>query len=228
MEDGSSNFEVTLRKRPDGKTEVFVGSTLKSLGAELPDSVPEMNEPGSLHGSVTPPRRKLAGATWLLSQLRKCLRNEAAALLFLETFLSELRASTFALQKLFAHADGFGAWYEDQQKKMRADSLLRWLVEARNTAQKQGLVFANWSPHPVVRRYKDGRIEVVESATTFEIEGFDRSVTTDDLATMHSQLSAVIEEAHARFLLSPPSRPLRFSIEFVRERDDGAWEHFDP
>jgi len=228
MKDSSSNFQVTLRKRPDGKTQIFVGATLKSLSAELPDSIPEMNQPGSLHGSVTPPRRKLAGATWFLSQLRKCLRNEAAALLFLETFLSELRASTFALQKLLVHVDGFTEWYEERQGQMRADALLRWLVEARNAAQKQGLVFAEWSPHPVVQHYKDGRVQVVESATTFEVEGFDRSVTTDDLAKMLSQLSAVVEEAHDRFLPSPPARPLQLSIELVRERDDGAWEHFDP
>lgn len=49
-----------------------------------------------------------------------------------------LRSVTFVLQKGLAKVEGFDAWYEEQRDRMRADDVMRWLVEARNHIEKVG------------------------------------------------------------------------------------------
>jgi hypothetical protein len=93
-----------------------------------------------LESSVSPARRKMAAARWLLEQLRSCASNEGAALMFLESVAINLRSATPALQKVCSGINGFDRWYAGKQDEMRADPRLRWLVEMRNGAEKEGLV----------------------------------------------------------------------------------------
>ena len=139
MDDGVPRIPVQLTPLPDGRTQFNVAWETSTLGAELPDDISEMTKTGWLHPRVTPPRRKVAASRWFLSQLRKCVNNEGAAVMFLEAFLSELRATTFALQTLLHSEPGFTSWYEKQRQKMRADDNLRWLVERAIRHRRRGL-----------------------------------------------------------------------------------------
>ncbi len=56
----------------------------------------------------------------------------------LNALLVSLRSVTFVLQKDLRHEDGFDEWYEEQRVQMRADSVMRWLHDARNKVEKQG------------------------------------------------------------------------------------------
>jgi hypothetical protein len=58
--------------------------------------------------------------------------------LSLNNTVQTLRNVTFVLQKVKFTLPGFDEWYTGWQKTMRADRLLRWLVEARNIIVKQG------------------------------------------------------------------------------------------
>ena len=54
-------------------------------------------------------------------------------------FLTAARSSTFVLQGCLAHKPGFKSWWEAQRDLLRKDSLARFLVEARNEAEKLGV-----------------------------------------------------------------------------------------
>lgn len=52
---------------------------------------------------------------------------------YLSAFLSALRSVTFYLQKQYAHNAQFASWYPKKQAEMSADSVLKTLVNNRNT-----------------------------------------------------------------------------------------------
>ena len=56
----------------------------------------------------------------------------------LNASLTAARSVTFVLQKELSHQPWFDDWYGPWQERMRADPLMRWLVEARNAVEKQG------------------------------------------------------------------------------------------
>jgi len=56
----------------------------------------------------------------------------------LNACIQALRSVTFVLQKEKARIPNFDLWYSGWQDKLRADPILRWLVEARNKIVKEG------------------------------------------------------------------------------------------
>lgn len=48
------------------------------------------------------------------------------------------RTVSFVIQNLSSIADGFKEWYEPEQDAMRADPVMRFMVEARNEILKRG------------------------------------------------------------------------------------------
>ena len=56
----------------------------------------------------------------------------------IQTAIQTLRTVTFILQSNKGLIPNFDAWYAPWQEKMRADPLLRWMVDARNKIEKQG------------------------------------------------------------------------------------------
>src|SRR5262249_20144073 len=52
---------------------------------------------------------------------------------YLSAFLSALRSVTLYLQTQYAHNVAFSTWYSEKQDEMRADPILKMLVENRNT-----------------------------------------------------------------------------------------------
>ena len=55
----------------------------------------------------------------------------------LNAFLQALRNVTFVLQKEFSHRDSFREWYQERQKTMKDDPLLRKFVDGRNVVVKK-------------------------------------------------------------------------------------------
>lgn len=55
-----------------------------------------------------------------------------------QNLIQTLRTVTFILQKNKSIIPDFDNWYERWQSKMKADPLMRWMVEARNKIEKQG------------------------------------------------------------------------------------------
>ena len=56
----------------------------------------------------------------------------------LNALIPSLRSVTFVMQKELRHTDGFEDWYAAWQGRMRDDRVMSWLVQARNTIEKQG------------------------------------------------------------------------------------------
>jgi len=56
----------------------------------------------------------------------------------LNSFIQEARNVTFILQKKKSELPGFEAWYSSWQEKLKADPILRWIVDSRNRITKQG------------------------------------------------------------------------------------------
>ncbi len=58
--------------------------------------------------------------------------------LAMQSCIQTLRTVTFVLQNNKRALKGFESWYEGRQAQMRADVVLKWLIEARNHIEKQG------------------------------------------------------------------------------------------
>jgi hypothetical protein len=57
---------------------------------------------------------------------------------FLQAAIVNLRSVTFVLQNAKRKVSNFEHWYSKWQDKMRADPVMRWLVNRRNDIEKQG------------------------------------------------------------------------------------------
>lgn len=57
---------------------------------------------------------------------------------YLNAAIQSLRNVTFVLQKQKSKLSEFDVWYSDWQNKMRNDSIMSWLVQARNIIVKEG------------------------------------------------------------------------------------------
>jgi hypothetical protein len=216
---------VEIDKNPEGATTVGVGLPFKCLDGEIGQTDSEMEEPGTLHLTVTPPRRKIPACRWYLQQLMRCIQNESSALMFLEALVSELRSSTFSLQKLCSRSEGFDSWYKERQDGMRSDPDLSWVVELRNAAQKEGLVIAIWGQHAIVRFYRNGEVQAHLQVPIFRLEGVSSEVQLPRLQAAIDKIGEIVEEAH-RLFVSPSPRPIESRVDYVREQEDGAWEYF--
>lgn len=56
----------------------------------------------------------------------------------IQTTIQALRTVTFIVQSNKRLFSNFDLWYESWQTKLRADPLMRWMVDARNKIEKQG------------------------------------------------------------------------------------------
>jgi hypothetical protein len=219
------------KKPPSGLSPLGVDET--EIAVEIPFEIVDLAsalsmEPRQgvaiLHSSISPPRRKVASARWLLRQLEEHKSSEGPALMFLECFVSTLRSATFALQKMGAASEGFSAWYKVKQEEMRADPQLRWLVEMRNAAEKEGLVLAEYGPRAVVRVHRDGTCETEAEDPVFKIAGYRSANLLGDLESGLAKVSEVVEEAHARFFEGYGPKHLQPALLYMREKADGSWE----
>jgi hypothetical protein len=206
-------------------TEIVVGFDFEIVGLESAFSKGSKEHVTILHSSVSPPRRKLAAAQWLLRKLKEEIWSEAPALMYLECLVTTLRSATFALQKMGSGVDGFNAWYEAKREHMRADSQLRWLVEVRNAAEKEGFVLAEYGPRAVVRFHRNGTRSAEAVEPLLKIEGIESTDLLQDLESATNELSAIVEEAHHAFFEGYGPKQLGYSMMGLQERPDGSWGH---
>lgn len=90
-----------------------------------------------------------------------------------------MRSVTFLLQKHKSEIPGFDSWYAGWQEKMRADSLMKWSVEARNRIVKQGdLKLHSLLRVSVVGSYLDSEVPYIqyEAAPKLDTEKILRDV----------------------------------------------------
>lgn len=78
--------------------------------------------------------QKFSEAAYIYNAMLPHRTNPVVCPYYLSAFVSALRSVTFYLQKQYARDPAFTAWYETKQQEMRADHLLKVLVERRNTA----------------------------------------------------------------------------------------------
>jgi hypothetical protein len=101
----------------------------------------------------------------------------------IQTAIQTLRTVSFILQSNKRIFSNFDPWYETWQSKLRADPLMRWMVDARNKIEKQGDLEA----HSFVRAeiiasyYEEGpRIDVPAELFQSPAELID-SIQTEEL-----------------------------------------------
>ena len=82
-------------------------------------------------------RQKFSEAAYFYNGMLAHRTNSVVFPYYLSAFVSALRSVTFYLQKQYAHEAAFGPWYESKQEEMRADPVLKLLVEKRNLALHQ-------------------------------------------------------------------------------------------
>ena len=56
----------------------------------------------------------------------------------LNACIQALRNVTFVLQKQKSNIPNFESWYSEWQRRMKADAILNWIVQARNKIVKEG------------------------------------------------------------------------------------------
>lgn len=99
----------------------------------------------------------------------------------LNALIQGLRNVTWVLQKELRHHEGFNEWYADQQKAMKSDLRMKWLVSARNEIEKEGdldacsvahvRVIAGWLGGPVTEMDIEPTTEAHEIARKVQVAG---------------------------------------------------------
>lgn len=186
----------------------------------------KLADPAVLQQDITPAQRKLGAAFWLLDQLRLCLQNESACLTFAELLVATARSTTFALQKQFRACDGFNEWYSERQAEMKMDEDLKALVGLRNTAEKEGFIFAKFAHRIIHRTYADGSFIAELGPPELEIEDHESVAFLTSITSALATLKLLIDDAHQKFGTGRLPRKREMILEFVRESLDG-WEHYD-
>ena len=83
-------------------------------------------------------RQKFSEAAYFYNGMLPHRTNPVVFPYYLSAFVSALRSVTFYLQKQYAHGPSDSRpWYAAKQQEMRADPVLKMLVEKRNMALKE-------------------------------------------------------------------------------------------
>lgn len=119
----------------------------------------------------------------------------------LNSAIQALRNVTFVLQAAKSNVPGFDDWYPSQQANMRADRVLRWVVDARNTVVKQGdLSTHSWLRVTLVTGYHDEadavRVEQAVWADLLDgpVEQISETVVSAPVATSPATVLRAVEK----------------------------------
>lgn len=95
-----------------------------------------------------------------------------------------LRNVTFMVQAVKGRLPSFDAWYQEEQRRLQSDRVMRWVVRARNRVVKQGDLEAHSSLHvSVVTGYHDeARVAAREHRSWAELLESDPAVVTNTVA----------------------------------------------
>jgi hypothetical protein len=101
--------------------------------------------------------------------------------------IQELRNVTFVLQANKREISGFDAWYGPWQEKMRTNTSMRWLVDARNYIVKQGdLELLSKLRIEVIGSYLAGEVAIFE-------EDYNPNLTNAEIYTKTISLGVPVE-----------------------------------
>lgn len=81
---------------------------------------------------------KLCEAEYFLGQIGAEPRWRMESRYYFSAFVSSARSVTWAMQASLRHVDGFGAWYEGIQRRLREQPNAQFFVETRNRLEKRG------------------------------------------------------------------------------------------
>lgn len=112
-----------------------------------------MNDRNQYYCPLIAPERRLFDSLDLWVETKKLYFQPDQFRINLNNTIQALRSVTFLLQKTKTNFPHFDEWYSKWQDTMRADPLMRWLVEARNIIVKEG----DLATHSIAR------VSVVES-----------------------------------------------------------------
>ena len=216
-----------IEKLPGGRTNISVSMPLALTGLEQYESNDMMQDITVLRRSLTQPQRKIGSAKWFLAQMKRCIQNEAFALMFLEACVTSIRSATFTLQKMYGNNKAFKEWYVKKQDDMGKDSELCSIVDLRNIAEKEGVILDEYRHTILVRFYRDGKIEAETGEPIIQIEGIKFDSIFQLLEKSLMKISELIEEAHKLFPVKTGRTPVMGKIDYLREKEDGSWERFD-
>src|SRR5437867_12907835 len=82
--------------------------------------------------------RRLTAAHRLWHQAESSYPDPDGFCTNLNACIQALRSVTWVLQKGKRQIPQFGDWYARWQERLRADPIMRWLVDARNRIEKEG------------------------------------------------------------------------------------------
>jgi hypothetical protein len=82
---------------------------------------------------------KIAEAEFFLKKIKKARLNFISARYYFSAFLSAARSITFALQCSMKDIKGFDDWYKIEQNRLNKDKISRYMLNARNESQKEGI-----------------------------------------------------------------------------------------
>jgi hypothetical protein len=101
----------------------------------------------------------------------------------IQTAIQTMRTVTFVLQSNKRHIANFDTWYESWQVRLRADSLMKWMVDARNRIEKQGDLEAHsFIRAEIVASYLDNGVVVeVPSELSATIDALIESIPKNEL-----------------------------------------------
>lgn len=223
----SKRFRVEVLRDATGRATLKVHSQFRMTDGDLAARPQEFEDPAFLIPSATVPRMKINAARYFLMRLRLGLRNEAACTIYIEAFIQALRAATFVLQKHGAGKPGFDDWYEQQRQALRADDLLRTVVDLRNLSEKEGVEFLHFDVCTIVRQSLDGRIRAEAGLPEISIADIQLANPVEGLSTALEKVAAVVEEAHLRGFIAFRERPNTNTLRVFRETAPDAWKPTD-
>lgn len=91
-----------------------------------------------MQSKFAPFENRLTDAIEHLIDLRECYFDPERFRRTLNAAIEALRNVTFVLQKCGSKVEKFDEWYKFQQSELRADKILKWLVDSRNKVVKEG------------------------------------------------------------------------------------------
>jgi len=129
----------------------------------------------SMNDPVEPAFRRLFDAKTHWHNASHSYFDPSSFRIAINSCIQELRNVTFVLQANKRDIEGFEGWYTPWQENMRANSSLRWLVDARNHVVKKGdLDMLSRLRIEVIGSYLAGEVRIFE-------EEYDSNLTNKDI-----------------------------------------------
>jgi hypothetical protein len=114
---------------------------------------------------------------------------------YLNSAIQAFRNVTFVLQNKKHNVPQFAQWYEGWRDRLRADPIMRWIVDARNRVVKEGdLVTASEARVQVLAGYEEPPVRVLEISPSLPLEAIVSRVLQETHDDWVSKYGTVVVE----------------------------------